>query len=150
MGWKFSREDMEHLISLGATFGAPAFGSDAGPAPARKPSRVKGQMSPVESRYKAVLDARKAAGEIVGYEFEPDLLWLNHAARCSYLPDWKVWLDGERFEYHETKGRRGAESSGKMGDGIVKLKWAASKFAPIPFYLCVWKHGAWHIRPIPG
>jgi hypothetical protein len=149
MGFPASREFEDELRRLGATFG-PRRKDLEEPKAKRKPSHVVGVMSPVEKRYAQRLDGMQLAGEIVRYEFEPEKLWLSEVADCGYNPDFRVWLPDGTYQWHETKGRRGAMSSGHMGDGIVKVKWAAQLYKPIPFLLCVWDRGRWKIRQIPG
>ncbi len=87
-----------------------------------------GVMNKLETRYSLILDARKAAGEIVEYWFEA--ITLKLAPDCRYTVDFFVQLADGTFEAHETKGRW-------MDDARVKIKVAADKF---PFSFVAWSY----------
>ena len=109
-----------------------------------KPSHTAGRMNKTESRYAEVLEARRLAGEIRSWEFEAEELTLSdlEGVKCSYLPDFRVThLDGS-ISYHEVKGKH------IWDDSKIKLKWAATKYAPTPFYLCRWEGGRWRVLKI--
>lgn len=92
-------------------------------AKGRKPA---GQMNAVETAYAKVLQARKDAGQITDYRYEPMALVL--ADNTRYKPDFLV-IDGNGYvEFHEVKGRIGNGPGGWMDDARVKIKVAARLF----------------------
>lgn len=109
----------------------------------RRRSHQKGIPNRTELRYRDDhITPRILAGEIVRAEFEPDVLRLG--PDCTYTPDWKLTFPDGTHEYHEIKGGHTFE------DGLIKLKWAASKWPDVTFYLCRWKYKRWTIRRIEG
>lgn len=48
----------------------------------------------------------KNNGGVERWEYEVDTFWFEKIRRGvrSYTPDFKVWVDGKEFEYHEVKG----------------------------------------------
>lgn len=79
-----------------------------------------GQMNKLEASYAALLEARKAAGEIIWFSFE--MVTLKLAADTRYTPDFALLLANGELEFHETKGGWVSD------DGLVKWKVAAQLF----------------------
>lgn len=120
---------------------APA--APAPSSPRRKPAHVPGVMNATEQRFADRLRARKDAGEIMDYAFEPETLELS--PECVYTPDFKVWA-GDDIEYVEVKGSHIFE------DSIIKIKWAAWRYHPATFTIARWsaKKQRWTFRRIVG
>lgn len=59
-----------------------------------------------EANYARYLQMLKERGEISNWLHEPDTFWFDGILRGtrSYLPDFKVFHNDGRIEYHETKG----------------------------------------------
>jgi hypothetical protein len=88
--------------------------------PAFALGRLKtGKMNRTESAYGAILEARKAAGEVAWYRFEG--LKLRLADNTFYTPDFAVMLSDGTLEVHEVKGHW-------QEDAKVKIKVAASMY----------------------
>jgi hypothetical protein len=83
-------------------------------------------MNQLEFRYALELEARKQAGAISDYRYEPMRLIL--AKRTSYLPDFLVLTADGEVEFHEVKGFM-------RDDAHVKLKVAAATFPFFRFWL---------------
>lgn len=117
----------------------------APPPPGKRHRRLPGEMTATEAKYAEVLAGRKLLGEILDFEYEPEVLVLSESMDCGYLPDFRVTeLDGSASIY-EIKHKANRQ---RWEDGYIKLKWAADKFAPTPFYLAVY-HGpkrGWVVR----
>lgn len=95
-------------------------------------------MNNLERAYSNYLEARRKAGEILRWDFEPEKLRL--ADRTFYTPDFRV-IDSEgRIEFHETKGFM-------RDDAAVKIKVAAEQH-PYVFKLVMQKRGQWDIQTI--
>lgn len=89
-----------------------------------------GAMNKTEAAYAAQLEARKRAGEVAWWAFEPFNLRL--AERTFYRVDFAVMLAGGELECHEVKGFW-------TDDAKVKIKVAASVF---PFrFIAVYAKG---------
>lgn len=73
-------------------------------ARARTVRRKPGTMNKTEERYSVVLEARKRAGEILAWWFEPCSYKLAEDMR--YTPDFLVQLPTGEMEVHEVKARR--------------------------------------------
>lgn len=101
-------------------------------------------MNKTEHKYADFLTVRLMLGEIVGWEFEPEVLVLSDGKYCTYKPDFKVTLPDGSIEYHEVKGGYIRE------DSRIKLKWAATKYHPTPFYLCQYRgpKRGWKIKRV--
>jgi hypothetical protein len=85
-----------------------------------------GVMNQTEAAYAEGLEARKLAGEIIGWEFEAVTFKL--ADGCRYTPDFFVTLTDGTMECIDAKG------GGPMDDkSIVKVKCAAEKFHQFRF-----------------
>jgi hypothetical protein len=98
--------------------------------------RTNGGMNRLESRYAAVLDARKSAGEIRNYWW--DCINLRIGANCFYRTDFLVMASDCTLELHETKGFM-------RDDALVKLKIVADKF-PFRVYVVRWVENEWEMR----
>ena len=87
--------------------------------------RVPGEMNKTERRYSELLAARKAAGEIADWWFEPVKLRL--ADKCFLTIDFMVQQNDGLLELHDVKARW---SNGQVGrdDARIKLKVAAEKY----------------------
>lgn len=97
------------------------------------------RMNKTELAYSQYLDALKAAGSVLWWEFEGVKLRL--ADNTYYTPDFFLMLSNGELQVHETKGFM-------MDDANVKLKVAAEKF-PWPFFLVKKaKEGTWGISKI--
>jgi 3'-phosphoadenosine 5'-phosphosulfate sulfotransferase (PAPS reductase)/FAD synthetase len=89
----------------------------------RTTRREPGKMNKLEAAYAEVLQARKLAGEIVDWAFEPEKLRL--ADMTWYSPDFRVLhLDGQ-LEFVETKACRKNGVPLYEDDARVKIKVAA-------------------------
>lgn len=95
---------------------------------ARGRRRTPGEMNRLEARYAQQLEARKAAGEILWYEFEAVKLKLGNDWKTTILVDFFVMLANGELEAHETKGGWFPEHN------RAKLKVAARLF-PLRFIL---------------
>jgi len=85
---------------------------------ARTQPKRDGAMNKLETRYAAELEARRLAGEIASWSFEPEKLRL--ADRTFYEPDFRVVLADGLIEFHEVKGFW-------EDDARVKVKVAAEQ-----------------------
>lgn len=101
-------------------------------------------MNKLENAYSLLLEARKRAGEIEGYEYEGVTLQLAPGAR--YTPDFVVWehVPGtlvRLVELHECKGfmREAA---------LVRLRVAVKTYPCFRFKLCRLKRNHWTIEDI--
>lgn len=95
-----------------------------------------GKMNKTEAAYAAVLEARKHAGDVLWWEFEP--MNLRLADKCFYQVDFLVMVKGGQLECHEVKGYW-------TDDALVKIKTAAAKF-PFRFIALRLVAGDWEIR----
>ena len=95
------------------------------PAKAKRPAprHEPGKMNPSEEAYSHQLEARKAAGEIIRWAFEPVKFVL--AERTTYTPDFMV-VTANQIEFHEFKGFW-------RDDARVKIKVAAALFPEFLF-----------------
>lgn len=109
-----------------------------------------GEMNGIERAYAAVLEARKAAGEIRGYRFEDITLKLADDTR--YVPDFTVYLADGTIEMHECKAEDGSGKPRIEQHSRVKIKVAADKFNEIVFVLASKatkkNGGGWTIKEI--
>lgn len=102
----------------------------------RKP-RQPGSMNREESSYALFLEARKRAGEIADYAFEPEKFRL--ADKTFYTPDFRIVLPDGLVEFHEVKAYWAkAKRVGWEDDARVKIKVAA-ELHPYHF-VAAWKH----------
>lgn len=110
----------------------------------RKPAHQLGVMNRTEQRYSENLEARRLAGEILGWSFESDTLVLCETA--VYKPDFTVLAIDRETEYHEIK--QGYARKDASAAGIVKIKWAAQRYAGNRFFLCRLRNGQWIIKRV--
>lgn len=88
-------------------------------------NRKRGQMNRTEAAYAETLEARKAAGEIVAYWFEPFSLRLSHPDAghpATYCPDFMVLLPSGLTYIDDVKGGMADNAA------IVRIKTAAELF----------------------
>jgi hypothetical protein len=113
------------------------------PHPAPEAPAPRPRMNKTETRMAQLLEARRLAGEISAWRFEPFSLKL--AERTHYRPDFLVaHLGGRRPEIVEVKGGYIRE------DSWVKLKLAAVILGDFfDFTLAVYKGGNWTAAPVP-
>jgi len=117
----------EHLRMAGDTAKKSAGG---GKQAMQALGRLKaGELNKTEEAYRAHLDKRRMAGEVVWFQFEPFKLVL--APKTTYAPDFLVQLASGHLEVHEVKGFW-------TDDARVKIKVAADKF-PIFKFIAVKK-----------
>lgn len=114
------------------------------PTRARGRRRHKpGQMNRLEEKYAALLDGRKAAGEILSWWFEGVKLKL--ADLTFFTPDFFVMLADGMLEFHDVKGGFFED------DARVKIKVAADRF-PFRFVVARAKRvkdgGGWEFEEI--
>ena len=94
-----------------------------------------GKMNKTEATYSNVLQARKMAGEIIWWAFEP--INIRLAQNCYYRVDFMVMLAGGQMECHEVKG-----GAGFKDDALVKIK-VASTILPFQFIAMQLVSGEW-------
>lgn len=100
----------------------------------RRPGRAaNGAMNKTEAGYAERLEARKQAGEVLGYWFEAVKLRL--ADKTFYTPDFLVLKADMELEIHEVKGFW-------EDDARVKIKVAAEQL-PFKFVAVTKKAGHW-------
>ncbi len=90
-------------------------------------------MNRTERAYADHLAARKLAGEVHGFWFEPFSVRL--AGNTFYRPDFLVVLADGSVEFHETKGFM-------REDALVKIKVFAETY-PFPLVLVKKQKGGW-------
>lgn len=98
--------------------------------------RQPGVMNKLETKYAALLEVRKRAGEIEWYAF--DSIKLRLADKAFYTPDFLVMLANGDIEVHEVKGFW-------EDDARVKIKVAAALF-PFRFKAITHEKGAWKVE----
>ena len=91
---------------------------------AKRARHVPGRMNKTEERYSWELEARKRAGEVLWWAFEPVKLRL--AEKTFYSPDFLVVLADCTMEMHEVKGHW-------EDDARVKIKVAAQAYPMFGF-----------------
>lgn len=107
--------------------------------------RRAGVMNKTERRYSEALEARRLAGEVARWDYEP--MKLRLADRAWWTPDFRVVLTDGTVELHEVKGRKGS-SYYATEKARLKLRLAAELH---PFrILVVWPlaGGDWGRQPI--
>jgi len=96
-----------------------------GKASMQQLGRMKaGSMNGTEQEYARRLDAMKAAGEVLWWEFEPvnlRITGLGGLKSVFYSPDFMIMNSEGVIEFHETKGFW-------TDDALVKIKTASGKF----------------------
>ncbi len=111
---------------------------------------VAGVPNATELEYaRLYLEPRRLIGEIVRYEYEPETLALSERLpkknRCTFCPDWKVWMADGTVAYHEVKG------GFIEGDAYVKWKWAIERYPQFVFILATkQRKGKWRIQKFGG
>ena len=117
-------------------------------------------MNSTEQRYAQYLDVLQAAGEIIGYRFEPMKFILagNVAGgrnAVSYTPDFMVvYPDHFEFVDVKAKGKRRVilDKSGKLktkqwtsmrDDARAKINVAAAQFPWFQWSVCYLEEGRW-------
>ena len=108
------------------------------PGRAARRRHEPGLMNKMEREYAALLELRKAAGEIAAYAFEP--LKLRLADRTFYEIDFLVQLADGTLEAHEVKGHW-------EDDARVKYKVAQELHPWLTFRAVRKAKGAWIIEP---
>lgn len=94
-------------------------------------------MNATESGYALELEARKLAGEIRWYAFEPFKLRL--ADRTTYTPDFILWMQDGSMQAHEVKGFW-------RDDARVKFKVAREMFRMFRFFAVTKHKGKYEVR----
>ena len=126
---------------------------EEGPAAGRKQgaSRSKGPKAPSvrpwgmfrskwEAEYAYRLNIQKAAGLVLGWEYEPRSFTIGVGAK--YTPDFMVVMSADGLpEWHEVKGYRREAA-------IVRLKAAALAHPDERFILVTKKRGQWVQTPV--
>ena len=106
-------------------------------AKATKPGRKRhtpGKMNQAEAKYAAILEIRRAANEIIAWQFEAVTLKLaakppgSKMKGVRFTPDFVVWMADNSIEFHEVKGFW-------EGDAIVKWKVAIERYPMFRFVL---------------
>lgn len=115
-----ARTEPEHLRMPEVTPSKPA--ARGGMQAMQALGRLKaGELNKTEEAYRAHLDMRRMAGEVLWYSFEP--FRLNLAPKTTYTADFLVQLASGHLEVHEVKGFW-------TDDARVKIKVAA-KMLPV-------------------
>lgn len=98
---------------------------------ARGRRRQPGEMNKLEAGWAQQLEARRIAGEIEWWRYEPAKFRLTDGDKLTTLtPDFMVMLANGEIEIHETKGFM-------QEDAAVKLKVFADQY---PFRVYLVKH----------
>lgn len=95
-------------------------------------------MNRTESEWARGLEARKAAGEILHWAFEP--IKIRLAPSTFYTPDFLVVLADRSLELHEVKG------AFVQDDARVKFKVCAEHFPARLVWAQKLKGGAWQVE----
>lgn len=96
----------------------------------------KGKRNKLEARYEAHLASLKASGDIYDFDFEPEKFRLaNEGDACYFTPDFRVLLNDETVEFHDTKGYM-------EEDANIKIKWFVQQH-PYPLVVVRWVNGNW-------
>lgn len=121
--------------------------------------RIKpGERTKVEAEREALLERRKAAGEVLEFWFQP--ITFRFADRTSYSPDFAVLYPDGRYVLEDVKGAKKEKKEGKPTgrviawveeDAKVKMKLAAA-LNPFEFRM-VWRDratGKWFYQAFSG
>ena len=112
-----------------------------------KPQRRKRTIpepyrSMLEVRYAEYLEAKRLAGEIKYWSYEPDKFPITFNGKpIIYVPDFRVEYNDGRIERHETKfvhyrDKKGKKRTVKQAKvGLLKLKIAADRYPEENWYL---------------
>jgi len=99
-------------------------------------------VNKLEQKYAEHLQKLKLIGEIRNWNAQPTKLIL--AYRTTYTPDFRVLMNDDSIEYHETKGFM-------RDDAAVKLKVAAMLYPQFVFRLVKWDNKkGWNIKQVPS
>jgi len=131
---KLSPELEDRILSMAGVTATTARPPESRPMARGEIRQPKG-MNKTEAQYGAILEARKAAGEIVWYRFEGVTLKLADDTR--YTPDFILMRSDGFLECHEVKGFW-------RDDAKVKIKVAASLY-PFRFLAARKIKGGWDI-----
>lgn len=104
----------------------------------RRPKGAAPAMNKTEAEWSRMLDARKLAGEIQHWSFEP--IKIRLADRTYYEPDFLVVLASGELELHEVKG------AFVQDDARVKFKVCAEHFPARLVWAQKVKGGAWKVE----
>ena len=105
----------------------------------RKPKSASGDgMNRTEREYADLLEARRIAGEVQHWSFEP--IKVRLADRTFYTPDFLVVLASGELELHEVKG------AFVMDDARVKWKLCAEHFPARLVWAQKLKGGVWKVE----
>lgn len=96
------------------------------------------RMNKTEADYASMLEARKRAGELAHYAFEP--IKVRLADNTFYTPDFMVLLANGELELHEVKG------AFVMDDARLKFKVVAEHFPARLVWAQKVKGGAWKVE----
>jgi len=107
-------------------------------SPSKAKARIKrpGVMNRLEIRYSEHLEAQRAEGLILRWDYEP--IKLRLAKGTYYTPDFRVLTADGFVEYHETKG-----CWTKYPASRVKIKVAAEVHDCYKFVGIEWKNKTW-------
>lgn len=94
-----------------------------------------------EAAYGQRLDALRAAGEIVSWQYESVKFRLG--TKTWYTPDFLVIANDGTIELHEVKGWM-------RDDAAVKIKAAASQYPMFRFVVCRKNRAGWQIDEVPA
>ena len=98
---------------------------------ARRTGNTPGRMNKTEERYSWQLEAKKQAGEVLWWAFEPVKLRL--ADKTFYSPDFLVVMADSTIEMHEVKQARAGQRTYYTDDSRVKIKVAAAAYPMFGF-----------------
>lgn len=104
----------------------------------RPKSSGPGRMNKTEAEWSAMLEARKLAGEVAYWSFEP--IKVRLADLTFYTPDFLVMLSSGELELHEVKG------AFVMDDAKLKFKVVAEHFPARLVWAQKVKGGAWKVE----
>ena len=112
--------------------------------PKKRSDGWPGFRSKWEALYAMELRDEQAAGEILGWDYEPFSMRLTDKTvvdgktvrSLRYTPDFAVWLPDGRLRLVEVKGYR-------RDAGITRYKAAKDKFRHIEFVMVTRKAGSW-------
>jgi hypothetical protein len=131
------RSDASYEASLKAVWPPGKAEKPALKATGRSPWTPK--MNGVERAYSGYLQALRAIGEVLWFDFQPVTILLG--PDCRFTPDFLVLYADGRLELHDTKGTRKVKTGKKAGektyyaeeDATIKARVTAAAF-PIPIY----------------
>lgn len=95
-------------------------------------------MNKTEAEWSQMLEARRIAGELLHWSFEP--IKVRLADNTFYTPDFLVVLAGRELELHEVKG------AFVMDDARLKFKVVAEHFPARLVWAQKMKGGAWNVE----